>query len=94
MAQPRMPHLRIIDPSEAQGALQTVYERMRSRPVPPVYRPVHGGLAGIIRAHSLDAELLPLVFTVSSNLNGQGPLSWPQREVVNAVTSRLNQCFY
>ena len=89
-----MPHLRMIDPSEAQGALRLAYERMRSRPMPAVYQPVHGGLAGIIRAHSLDAELLPLVFGVSANLNGQGPLTWPLRELVNALTSRLNQCFY
>jgi hypothetical protein len=59
-----------------------------------VYRPAHGGVAGIIRAHSLDAELTSRVFAVSNNLNGQGPLSWPQRELVNAITSRLNQCFY
>lgn len=89
-----MPHLRLIEPHEAQGTLREVYERMRSRPMPPTYRPAHGGVAGIIRAHSLDAELMPRVFAMSSNLNGQGPLAWPERELVNAITSRLNQCFY
>ena len=34
------------------------------------------------------------VFRTSGNLNGRGPLTWPQRELVNATTSRLNQCFY
>jgi hypothetical protein len=34
------------------------------------------------------------VFGVSSTLNGAGPLSWPERELVNAITSRLNQCLY
>jgi hypothetical protein len=89
-----MPHLRLIEPHEAQGALREVYERMRSRPMPPAYRPEHGGVAGIIRAHSLDAGLMPRVFTLSANLNGQGPLAWPERELVNTITSRLNQCFY
>lgn len=89
-----MPHLLLIEPADAQGALHEAYQRMRARPTPPVYRPSHGGVAGIIRAHSLDAQLLTRVFAVSGNLNGQGPLTWPQRELVNAVTSRLNQCFY
>jgi hypothetical protein len=89
-----MTHLRLIDPAAATGALHEVYARMQARPMPPAYRPTHGGVAGIIRAHSLDAELMPLVFGVSSQLNGQGPLTWPQRELVNAITSRLNQCFY
>ena len=89
-----MSHLRLIDPTDATGALREAYQRMGSRPMPPVYRPVHGGAAGIIRAHSLDAELLPRVFGFSGGVNGQGPLSWPQRELVNAITSRLNQCFY
>jgi hypothetical protein len=67
---------------------------MRARPAQPVYRKCHGEVAGIIMAHSLDPELMLRVFTLSSSLNGQGPLTWPQRELVNAVTSRLNQCFY
>jgi hypothetical protein len=89
-----MPHLRLIEPEHASGALREVYERLRARPMPPAYRPEHGGFAGIIVAHSLDPALMPRVFGVSGNLNGQGPLTWPQRELVNAVTSRLNQCFY
>lgn len=89
-----MTHLRLIEPAESAGELRQIYERMRARPTPAVYRPSHGGVAGIIRAHSLDAKLMERVFGVSSNLNGQGPLTWPQRELVNALTSRLNQCFY
>jgi hypothetical protein len=67
---------------------------MRERPLPPVYRPAHGGVPGIIAMHSLDPLLIPKVFGTSSTLNGAGPLSWPERELVNAITSRLNQCFY
>ncbi len=89
-----MTHLRLIEPAHAEGSLRTIYQSMSARPTPPAYRPIHGGIAGIIRAHSLDAELMRRVFTFSSNLNGRGPLTWPQRELVNAMTSRLNQCFY
>ena len=74
--------------------LRDVYDKMRERPLPAAYRPAHGGVPGIITAHSLDPALIPRVFGTSSTLNGAGPLSWPERELVNATTSRLNQCFY
>ena len=89
-----MSRLTMIGHEESTGALRDAYDRMRARPLPAAYRPGHGDAPAIIRAHSLDAALLPLVFGFSGNLNGQGPLTWPQRELVNAVTSRLNQCFY
>lgn len=89
-----MPHLTIIEPHEASGLLAEAYAVMSARPMPPVYRPSHGGLAGIIRAHSLDPELMPAVFAFSGGVNRSGPLSWPHRELVAAATSRLNQCFY
>ena len=92
---PAMPHLRIIDPTEATGALAELYDRMRSRPAPEIYRPAHGGIAGIIRAHSLDAALMPCAFGFSGCVNqAPGPLTWPERELIATVTSRLNQCFY
>jgi hypothetical protein len=86
--------LAIIGHAESIGQLREVYDRMRERPLPPVYRPAHGGAPGIITAHSLDPALIPKVFGCSSTLNGAGPLTWPERELVIAVTSRLNQCFY
>ncbi|MDX2092945.1 MAG: hypothetical protein SFX73_34160 [Kofleriaceae bacterium] len=86
--------LPIIDFASATGALRELYERMLERPIPAVYRPAHGGVAGIITAHSLDPQLIPKVFGTSTTLNGAGPLPWPERELVNATTSRLNQCFY
>ena len=52
------------------------------------------GIPHIITAHSLDPALIPKVFACSSTLNGAGPLAWPERELVNAITSRLNQCLY
>jgi hypothetical protein len=86
--------LAIIDYDASTGLLRATYDQMRERPLPPVYRPAHGGAPGIIAAHSLDPALIPRVFGTSSTLNGAGPLSWPERELVNATTSRLNQCFY
>jgi hypothetical protein len=79
---------------QSTGALREVYERMKQRPMPPVYIPAHGDAAGIIRAHSPDPELLGRVFRLSGAMAVDGSLTWPQRELVNAVTSRLNQCFY
>lgn len=86
--------LAITDFETSTGILRGIYEKMLERPLPPVYRPAHGGVAGIVTAHSLDPLLIGRVFTTSTTLNGAGPLSWPERELVNATTSRLNQCFY
>jgi hypothetical protein len=79
---------------EATGTLREVYAQMMQRPLPPVYRPSHGDAPGIIRAHSLDPDAMRHVFRFSGMLNGQGPMSWPERELVNTTTSLLNQCFY
>jgi hypothetical protein len=89
-----MPHLPIIEPDQATGDLAAVYERMKMRKMNPAYTPSHGGVPGIVRAHSLDAGLMPKVFGLSSIVNGGGPLTWPQREMVATATSVLNQCFY
>lgn len=86
--------LPIIGYAASTGALREIYDRMTQRPLPPVYRPAHGGLPGIIEAHGLDPELIPVVFGASAALNGAGPLRWPERELVNAIASRLDQCFY
>lgn len=89
-----MTRLPIIDHAAATGELREIYDRMAERPLPPVYRPAHGGVPGIIAAHGLDPRLIPRVFGCSSTVNGAGPLSWPERELINALTSRLDQCLY
>ena len=89
-----MKGLTIIGQAAATGALREIYTKMLERPMPPTYRPAHGGPPGIITAHSLDPQLIPLVFGCSTTVNGSGPLSWPERELINATTSRLNQCLY
>lgn len=80
-----------VSRAEATGALAEVYAAMDGQAIPEVYRPPHGDAAGIIRAHSLDPELLRRTFAMSG---GSAALPWPDRELLASVTSRTNQCFY
>ena len=79
--------------AQATGALSDAYAAMDNRPMPPVYLPPHDDAAGIIRAHSLDPELLRRTFSVSGAL-ATTQLPWPDRELLASTTSRTNQCFY
>ena len=88
-----MAWLQTIPHSRADGALAEVYAAMAARKVPPAYRPPHGDAAGIIRAHSLDANLMRVAFRTTGAMHGV-PLSWSERELLASVTSRTNQCFY
>ena len=60
--------LAIIDFTSSTGVLRDIYDRMRERPLPPAYRPAHGGVPGIIAAHSLDPNLIGKVFSTSTTL--------------------------
>lgn len=82
-----------VSRAQATGALAEAYAAMDNRPMPSVYLPPHGDMAGIIRAHSLDPELLRRTFAVSGAL-ATSALPWPDRELLASVTSRTNQCFY
>ncbi len=88
-----MAYLRIIGKHEADGDLLDAYQAMAARPMPSAYLPQHGDAPGIIRAHSLDSELLRRTFAVSGALSNDS-LPWHSRELVNSVTSRENECFY
>ena len=88
-----MAWLTTIPRAEASGRLAEAYSAMDARPMPPVYRAPHGDAPGIIRAHSLDPDLLSLTFGVSCAL-ATTRLPWPDRELLASVTSRTNQCFY
>jgi alkylhydroperoxidase family enzyme len=88
-----MAWLRTVPKAQATGALAEAYAAMDNRPMPPVYRPPHGDAAGIIRAHSLDPELLRRTFSVSGAL-ATTQLPWADRELLASTTSRANQCFY
>jgi hypothetical protein len=88
-----MAWLTVIPQARATGDLARAYAAMDQRPMPPVYHPAHGDAAGIIRAHSLDAELLSRTFSVSGAL-AASTLPWADRELLASTTSRTNQCFY
>jgi alkylhydroperoxidase family enzyme len=88
-----MAYVRMIGKQEAEGDLLAAYQAMAARPMPQVYVPDHGDAPGIIRAHSLDPELLRRTFAVSGSLSND-VLPWRSRELVNSVTSRENECFY
>lgn len=88
-----MAWLGTIPQREAAGELAEAYAAMAARPIPDVYRPPHGDAPGIIRAHSLDAELMRRTFAVSGSLH-RSALGWADRELISSVTSRTNQCFY
>ncbi|GAB1510957.1 hypothetical protein [Actinophytocola sp. KF-1] len=88
-----MAWLGTISRTDADGALAETYAMMAARPIPDVYVPPHGDAPGIIRAHSLDAELMRRTFAISGSLHGTA-LGWADRELVSSVTSRTNECFY
>jgi hypothetical protein len=88
-----MAWLATISRQEATGQLAETYAAMAARPIPDAYRPPHDDAPGIIRAHSLDPELLRRTFSVSGSLH-RSALDWANRELVSSVTSRTNQCFY
>jgi hypothetical protein len=88
-----MAWLTTIPPQEAVGELAQVYAGMAARPIPDAYRAPDDGAPGIVQTHSLDAELMKRVFTVSGLLH-RSALGWADRELVSSVTSRTNQCFY
>jgi len=85
--------LATVSKADATGALAAAYTAMENRPMPPVYQPPHDDAPGIIRAHSLDPELLRRTFAISGLLASTA-LQWADRELLASVTSRTNQCFY
>ena len=88
-----MAWLKTISRDAAVGELAETYAAMAARPIPDVYRPPHDDAPGIIRAHSLDAELMRRTFGVSGSLH-RSTLGWADRELISSVTSRTNECFY
>jgi alkylhydroperoxidase family enzyme len=88
-----MAWLATIPHRDAVGDLAETYAAMAVRPVPDVYRPPHGDAPGIIRAHSLDPELMRRTFAISGALHAT-TLDWADRELISSVTSRTNQCMY
>lgn len=89
-----MAFIRVIGLEEAGNDLRATYHAMMSRPIPDVYRAPHGGPAGIIRAHSLDPELMRVSFAASGAYRMLTALTWPEQELIAAAASQTNGCFY
>jgi len=81
-----MGHLPTTPADQATGDLAAAYAELGARPLPPAYRPQHGGAPGILRAHSLDPALMLRVFRTSGVINGRGPLPWADRELATPAT--------
>jgi hypothetical protein len=89
--------IRMIGITEAEGRLKEIYVKMRSGAGsrPAVYSAPTGDAANIVRSHSLEPEGLRLAFGISSAIHwSDKSLPWVQREMLNTVTSRANNCFY
>jgi alkylhydroperoxidase family enzyme len=89
--------IRVIGRAAATGALAETYERMKatggSRPA--VYDSPTGDVPNIVACHGLDPEGMRWAFGLSAVVHwGPLSLSWRERELVNTVTSRANECFY
>ena len=79
--------------AQAEGELAEAYEALVNRPLPQPYRLPGDEAPGIVRAHSLDPQLMRLTFGSTGKLHAS-TLSWAEREVLASVTARNNQCFY
>ncbi len=89
-----MAFIRLIEPHEAGPDLRAVYQQMSDRTMPDVYRAPHGGPGGIVRAHSLDAELTQVTFGACGAYYAHGALTWAEQELIAASASQSNGCFY
>lgn len=89
-----MAFIRIVEPQEAGEDLRAVYQEMAARPMPDVYRAPHGGPPGIIRAHSLDPELIRVTLSACGAYQMPQALTWAEQELIAAAASQSNGCFY
>jgi hypothetical protein len=88
--------IKMIGIAEADGQLKEVYAAMKARAGsrPAVYNR-SGDAPNIVKSHSLEPEGLRLAFGISGAIHwSEKSLPWVQREMINTVTSRANNCFY
>ena len=96
-----MPWIRTIPYEEADAGLRRVYESVRGLyppeyrdPVPSLVRP-DGGTDSIVAAHSLIPEAMRHMMSgLGVLLQPHLPLTRRQQEMIAAVVSVQNQCFY
>jgi hypothetical protein len=89
--------IRMIGVQEAEGTLKELYMRMKANTNtrPAIYSTPTGDAPNIVKCHSLEPEGLRLAFWISSAIHwSERSLPWVRREMINTVTSRVNNCFY
>ena len=81
-----MAWIKVIDESEAEGQLKTVYDQLTEP---------WGGVDNIIKIHSLNLPSLRAHFELYKTLmRGKSDLSRAQREMIAVVASAANHCDY
>lgn len=81
-----MAHIRQIPTAEATGLLRRIYDEALARA---------GRVWGILRVQSLNpAALDASIGMYKAIMFGPSPLTRAQREMLAAVVSRANDCFY
>jgi len=89
--------IKMVGFKEAEGLLKELYTQMKAKSGsrPAVYNAPTGDVANIVKSHSLDPEGMRLAFGMSGAVHwGPHSLPWVRREMLNTVTSRVNNCFY
>jgi alkylhydroperoxidase family enzyme len=81
-----VPHIRLIDPEDADGALAEQYEAAVERA---------GKVFNIVRSMSLNPEILRASIEMyKAIMFGPSPLSRQERELLATVVSAENECYY
>ncbi len=81
-----MAYIELIAEEAAEGSLATIYDAARKRA---------GGVANIIKLMSRDAAVLGGSMALYVNLmKAPNALSAPRREMLAAVVSNINGCYY
>ena len=81
-----MAHIPYVPYDDASGLLAGLYEK---------YRDPRGGVANIIRIHSLNPRSMEDHHRLYAHLmRGRSPLTRVQREMIAVTVSAENDCFY
>ena len=81
-----MPHIRLIDPDDAEGALAEEYGAAVERA---------GKVFNIVRSMSLNPEVLKASMEMyKAIMFGPSALTRQERELLATVVSAANECYY
>jgi alkylhydroperoxidase family enzyme len=81
-----MPHIRLIDPEDAEGMLAEEYDAAVKRA---------GKVFNIVRSMSLNPEVLKASIEMyKAIMFGPSPLTRQERELLATVVSAENECYY